>query len=129
MRTISIINLKGGCAKTLSSVNIAHILTKVHRKRVPIIENDKQGDASKISEIKFSGQWLREVGFDIGALVKVQCDDGKLVIMLDKARKEEMEAEKAFMETETRKLKMGFEAEIEDICAKFVAERETQYGA
>ena len=31
MRTISIINLKGGVAKTISSINIAHILVAVHR--------------------------------------------------------------------------------------------------
>ena len=48
MRTISIINLKGGCAKTLSSVNIAHILAFVYGKKVLLIDNDKQGDASKI---------------------------------------------------------------------------------
>ncbi len=48
MRTVSIINLKGGCAKTLSSVNIAHVLATVHNQRVLLIDNDKQGDASKI---------------------------------------------------------------------------------
>ncbi len=48
MRTISIINLKGGCAKTLSSVNIAHILSSVYSKKVLLIDNDKQGDASKL---------------------------------------------------------------------------------
>ena len=48
MRTISIINLKGGCAKTLSSVNIAHILSAVHKRKVLLIDNDKQGDASKL---------------------------------------------------------------------------------
>ena len=80
-------------------------------------------------EIKLSGQWLREAGFDIGSLVKVQCEDGKLVILLDKAREEEVEAERAFMETETKKLKMRFEAEKEDIRARFVAERKAAYGA
>lgn len=48
MRVMSIINLKGGCAKTLSSVNIAHILATVYGKEVLLIDNDKQGDASKI---------------------------------------------------------------------------------
>ena len=80
-------------------------------------------------EIKLSGQWLKEVGFEIGSLVKVQCEDGKLVILLDRAREEELEAEKAFMEEETRKLKMRFEAEKEDIRARSVAERKAQYGA
>ncbi len=48
MKTISIINLKGGVAKTVSSVNIAYILTAVHKKKVLLIDNDKQGNASKI---------------------------------------------------------------------------------
>ena len=48
MRTISIINLKGGCAKTLSSINIAYVLASVHGGRVLLLDNDKQGDASKI---------------------------------------------------------------------------------
>lgn len=47
MKTVSIINLKGGVAKTTSSVNMAHILAAVHGKRVLLIDNDKQGNASK----------------------------------------------------------------------------------
>lgn len=48
MKTISIINLKGGVAKTISAANIAHILAVVHKKRVLLIDNDKQGNASKM---------------------------------------------------------------------------------
>lgn len=48
MKTIAIINLKGGVAKTISSVNIAHILAAVHGYKVLLIDNDKQGNASKI---------------------------------------------------------------------------------
>lgn len=48
MRTISIINLKGGVAKTISSVNMAHILATMHGYKVLLIDNDKQGNASKI---------------------------------------------------------------------------------
>ena len=48
MRIASIINLKGGVAKTVSSVNIAHILSSAHNKKVLLIDNDKQGDASKL---------------------------------------------------------------------------------
>lgn len=48
MKTLSIINLKGGVAKTISSVNMAHILAAVHGKKVLLIDNDKQGNASKI---------------------------------------------------------------------------------
>lgn len=48
MRTLSIINLKGGVAKTISSVNMAYIMAAEHGKRVLLIDNDKQGNASKI---------------------------------------------------------------------------------
>jgi chromosome partitioning protein len=48
MKTISIINLKGGVAKTISSANIAHILAVVHGKRVLLVDNDKQGNISKM---------------------------------------------------------------------------------
>ncbi|MDP1395258.1 ParA family protein [Lysinibacillus capsici] len=47
MKTISIINLKGGVAKTISAINIAHTLVKVHGKKVLLIDNDKQGNTSK----------------------------------------------------------------------------------
>ena len=46
MRTISIINLKGGVAKTTSSINIAYILT-ARGYRVLLVDNDKQGDCSR----------------------------------------------------------------------------------
>jgi len=48
MKTISIINLKGGVAKTISAANIAHILAVKHGKRVLLIDNDKQGNISKM---------------------------------------------------------------------------------
>ena len=47
MRVICVINLKGGVAKTVSAINIAHILTVKHGKRVLLIDNDKQGNTSK----------------------------------------------------------------------------------
>jgi len=48
MKTIAIINLKGGVAKTISAANIAHILAVVHGKRVLLVDNDKQGNISKM---------------------------------------------------------------------------------
>ena len=47
MKTISIINLKGGVAKTLTTGSMAHILATRHEKRVLLIDNDKQGNTSK----------------------------------------------------------------------------------
>ena len=46
MRIIAIINLKGGVAKTTSSINIAYILS-TKGKRVLLVDNDKQGDCSR----------------------------------------------------------------------------------
>ncbi len=48
MKTVSIINLKGGVAKTISAANIAHILAVVHKRRVLLVDNDKQGNTSKM---------------------------------------------------------------------------------
>lgn len=46
IRTLSIINLKGGVGKTISAVNIAYSLTR-ENFRVLLIDNDKQGNSSK----------------------------------------------------------------------------------
>ena len=47
MKTIAIINMKGGCAKTTTAVNMAHILATDYEKKVLVIDNDKQGNLSK----------------------------------------------------------------------------------
>lgn len=47
MQTISIISLKGGVAKTTTAVNMAYTLAAIHNKKVLIVDNDKQGNASK----------------------------------------------------------------------------------
>lgn len=47
MQTISIISLKGGVAKTTTAVNMAYTLAEVHGRKVLVIDNDKQGNASK----------------------------------------------------------------------------------
>lgn len=47
MKTISIINLKGGVAKTVTAVSMVHILAHYHGERVLLVDNDKQGNASK----------------------------------------------------------------------------------
>lgn len=62
MKTISVINLKGGVAKTISAVNIAHILAVVHKKRVLLVDNDKQGNASKMFGLhSYSSPGIAEV--------------------------------------------------------------------
>ena len=47
MKVISVINLKGGVAKTISSINVAYILMAHHGAKVLLIDNDKQGNTSK----------------------------------------------------------------------------------
>lgn len=47
MKTISIINLKGGVGKTITAINMAHILSDMGY-RVLIVDNDKQANTSKL---------------------------------------------------------------------------------
>ena len=42
MKTIAVINMKGGCAKTTTTVNMAHILAKDYGKKVLVIEKDME---------------------------------------------------------------------------------------
>ena len=48
MKTLSIINLKGGVAKTISAVTMGYILAAERGYKVLLIDNDKQGNASKM---------------------------------------------------------------------------------
>lgn len=74
--------------------------------------------------IMLKGQWLKELGFEIGDYISVSCENGKLVITPDTEK-----AEALFMEHETKKLQKRFEAEKAEIRAQFVAERKVGYGA
>lgn len=47
MRVVSVINLKGGVAKTTTAQNLAYGLQHFGGKRVLVIDNDKQGNISK----------------------------------------------------------------------------------
>ncbi len=46
MKVIAIINMKGGCGKTTTAVNMTHALGK-RGNRVLLVDNDKQGNASR----------------------------------------------------------------------------------
>lgn len=46
MKTIAICNLKGGVAKTTTTVNVAAILVQEHHKRVLVIDADSQANAT-----------------------------------------------------------------------------------
>lgn len=77
--------------------------------------------------ITLKGQWLKELGFDIGDYVSISCENGKLVITPDAERAAMAEAEAAFMEREMVSLKKKFEVEKAKLHAQFVAERESGY--
>lgn len=47
MRTVAILNLKGGVGKTITAVNMAAILATEHDKRVLLVDADSQGDSTK----------------------------------------------------------------------------------
>ena len=77
--------------------------------------------------LRIQGLWFQELGCNIGDPVLVKCEDGKLIIMHDTAREELIEAEKAFMEEETKKLQKKFLKEKKELRARFVAERQANY--
>lgn len=47
MRTIAIMNLKGGVAKTVTAVNLAANLATLHEKRVLVIDADSQANSTE----------------------------------------------------------------------------------
>lgn len=47
MKTVSVINLKGGVAKSITSINMAAVLNEEFGKRILLIDNDKQGNTSR----------------------------------------------------------------------------------
>ena len=61
--------------------------------------------------IMLKGQWLKELGFEIGGYVTASCENDKLVITPDAEMAVLKEAEAAFMERETELLHTRFKAE------------------
>ena len=66
--------------------------------------------------IILKGQWLQEMGFEIGDYISVSCENGKLIITPDVEKAAMEKAETEFMEKEM-------------LHAQFVAERTAEYAA
>lgn len=47
MITVSVINLKGGVGKSITSINTSYCMSAMHNKRVLLLDNDKQGNSCK----------------------------------------------------------------------------------
>lgn len=77
--------------------------------------------------LRISGRWFERLGFNSGEYVRIQCEDGKIIITPDKQKTEEAIAEKMFLEEEYAKLKIRFEKEKSEIHARFVAEQSAKY--
>ena len=72
--------------------------------------------------IMLKGNWLREMGFDIGDYISIACENGKLVITPDVERAKVEAAEEAYLKKEMKALHKRYEAEKANIRAQMVAE-------
>lgn len=79
--------------------------------------------------IILKGNWLRELGFEIGDYITVSCEDGKLIITPDAEKAALAQTEAEFMAKEMKKLQKKFQKEKELLHAQFVAEQAPQYAA
>lgn len=79
--------------------------------------------------IILKGQWLQEMGFEIGDYISVSCENGKLIITPDAEKAVMEQAEAEFMEKEMKEFQKKFRKEKEMLHAQFVAERAAEYAA
>ena len=91
MRVLSVINLKGGVAKTISSVAIAYILAEVYGQKVLLVDNDKQGDASR--GLNRRSEDRKGMGEIITANMKLL--KANLEVLLDQTRPQQTRLKKA----------------------------------
>jgi len=52
MKTIAVLNLKGGVGKTVTTANVGHILAASYGKKVLLIDGDSQGNLSQYFGVK-----------------------------------------------------------------------------
>lgn len=77
--------------------------------------------------LRIQGLWLEELGFNIGDPILVKCEDGKLIITLDRERTQAEQEEQTILDEEMKKLKKRFEIEKKKLYQQIVAEREVRY--
>ena len=86
MKTISLINLKGGVGKTTIATNLAYLLTESWGLRVLLIDNDKQGNASRWLEADDKHGTLANIlmdGVDVKEVIQHSRDGGLDFIAAD----------------------------------------------
>lgn len=119
MRVITVINLKGGVAKTTSAVNISDKLANEHGKKVLLIDNDKQGNASKMFGLhnydhEGTAEVMADRYVDMHRVIQKTCYENidiitanmnlltaNLKVMLDQARPQQTRFKKALQQVET----------------------------
>jgi len=119
MEIISILNLKGGVGKTMTSINMAHILATVYNKRVLLTDDDKQGNTSKFFKLHSYdmltiADLLVEKNFDIRKVINhtqypnldlisanMNLLNANLKIMMDVSRQQQTILKKALQQVES----------------------------
>lgn len=89
--------------------------------------SEARGCRAGIPALRIQGLWFRQLGFDIGDPVLVECEDGKIIITKDEALQEQRAAEKAFLEAKTHKLELKVAEEKKRLRQMCVADREARY--
>lgn len=87
-----------------------------------------KGNNKSVPMLRMSGLWLEELGFKCGEYVRVQCENGQIIITPNPKKSEEEAAKREFMDKELRKLQDKFQKEKDEIYARYVAEHKTEYG-
>lgn len=103
-------------------------MTREKKEYRALTISEARGTKAGIPSLRIQGQWFQELGFRIGDPILVKCEDGRLIITLDEALREEKEAERAFMEKENKKLEGKVAAEQKRLHEMYVAERNARYG-
>ena len=70
--------------------------------------------------IVLKGKWLAECGFYVGEYVSIRCEEGKLLITLDKERKNLESAKAIFLDKEIETLRKRFQKEFEEQGSQFL---------